>query len=112
MRQVSIFKIEADLETLEFHERLVTAFLVTPDGITDVSIEEEPVPAGLELLEVETRQRVTLESDPMRWAELLPGAYRSGDYRVGVDVADEEDMLIGAGVGDGDEEGGALLELA
>jgi hypothetical protein len=31
------------------------------------------------VLDIDTGQGVTLDSDPERWAELLPSALRSGD---------------------------------
>src|SRR5436190_1825415 len=107
MRQVSILKTIADTDTLEIRDRVVTAFIVTPDGIGQVSIEEEPVPSSLKLLDPGSGDAITLESDPVRWADLLPTAYRGGDYHVAVDVAEEDDMLIRAAADDG----GELAEL-
>lgn len=95
MRQVAILKTAADLETLEITDQLVTAFVVGSSGIEDVSCEEEPVPTRLRLRDPENGEAVTLESDPLRWAELLPTAYRSGDYHVAVDIVSEERAQAG-----------------
>jgi hypothetical protein len=103
MRQVSILKTTTDLESLEIADRVVTAFVVTADGVEQTTTTEEPIPASLVLLDPETREAVTLESDPLRWADLLPEAYRSGDYHVAVDVVDEDAPVAPVEFGETDE---------
>lgn len=64
------------------------SFYVSNDGIVRVEFGEEEVPRHVAVFDpVSTGpevERLTLDADPIRWAELLPSAYRSGDYRVAV----------------------------
>lgn len=111
MRQVSISKTTTDLKTLDIRDRIVTAFTVGAEGIEQVTLKDEPIPATVSVMDPETGDAVTLESDPLRWADLLPSAYRSGDYHVAVDVVDEDDMPVVAASGDS-EDIPSLLEFA
>jgi hypothetical protein len=86
MRHVTIYQSVADLQRGDFAEHAVASFVVGSRGIEHVEYGDEQIPRDIALLDLEEGQptRVTLESDPLRWAELLPTAYRSGDYYVAV----------------------------
>jgi hypothetical protein len=98
MRHVTIYQSVADVQRGDFAEEAVASFLVGPDGIARVEFGDEQIPRDIALLDLEGGQpsRVTLESDPLRWAELLPSAYRSGDFYVTVargTTAPEPDLV-------------------
>jgi hypothetical protein len=57
-----------------------------PRGIEQIYEGEERVPRRVAVLDTDTGESVTLESNPERWAELLPSAFRSGDLTVAVDI--------------------------
>lgn len=91
MRHVTILRSEADLVRMEFVERPMASFYVGQSGIERVEFGDEQIPRTVAVFDptadvdpVGGVQRITLESDPLRWAELLPTAYRSGDYSVAV----------------------------
>lgn len=99
MRHVVIYKRTADLTRLDLREREVASFYVGDDGIERVEFGEDEIPRSLAVFDpaIDANiDRITLEDEPVRWAELLPTAYRSGDYRVAVAKvasADSEDEL-------------------
>ncbi len=87
MRHVVIYKRTADLQRRDLSEKPVASFLVGDNGIQDVQLGEDVIPRELVVFDISNGSagtRVTLESDPIRWADLLSTAYRSGDYRVAV----------------------------
>jgi hypothetical protein len=72
---------------MEFVDQPVASFYVGESGIEHVEFGDEQIPRTVPILDLaapEDARRVTLESDPLRWAELLPTAYSSGDYSVSV----------------------------
>ena len=102
MRHVVIYKQVADLTRLDLLQREVASFYVGDNGIEKIDFGEEEVPRELAVFDPDAEgnvERITLDENPIRWAELLSTAYRSGDYRVAVaKVAsvDSEDALTRA----------------
>jgi hypothetical protein len=97
MQHVKITRSDYDFDTDRWQTETVSSFLVGPDGIVQVEEGEERIPRRVTVLDIDTGQDVTLESDPERWAELLPGAFRSGDLTATADaVPDLESVLAPA----------------
>lgn len=86
MRHVTISKTIADLHRLEFVDEPVASFSVSERGIEHVNYGEDRIPRDVAVLDprAEGAERVTLDNDPIRWADLLPLAYRTGDHQVTV----------------------------
>jgi len=86
MRHVTIHKSVTDLVRMEFNSQLVASFYVGENGIERVEYGENEIPRTVAVFDPAEAdaERVTLDSNPLRWAELLPTAYRSGEYIVSV----------------------------
>lgn len=103
MRHVIIFKRTADLARLDLSEQPVASFYVSSDGIVKVEFGEDQIPRDISVFDenADPITQLTLTEDPLSWADLLPSAYRAGDYRVAVArvaSADAEDELSTSGV--------------
>jgi len=103
MRRIDIIRSTADLHRLDFIDQPVASFYVNEGGISHVEFGDEEIPRSVAVFDPadKTLTRVTLESDPVRWAELLPLAYRSGDYRIAVTATDHVPAAKSASVDSG-----------
>ena len=86
MHRITITRSDYDFDADRWLTETVCSFVVGPRGIEQVNEGEERIPRRVAVLDINSGESVTLESDPERWAELLPGAFRSGDLTVTVDV--------------------------
>ena len=86
MRHITIHKMVTDLVRMEFKTQMLASFYVGENGIERVEYGEDEIPRTVAVFDPAESdgQRVTLDSNPLRWAELLPTAYRSGEYSVSV----------------------------
>lgn len=86
MRHITISKTTADLHRLEFVAEPVVSFYVSERGTEHVDYGDDGIPRAVAVFDphAEETERVTLEGNPLRWADLLPLAYRGGDYQVTV----------------------------
>lgn len=86
MRHITIDKSVTDLVRMEFKTEPLASFYVSENGIERVEYGEGEIPRTVAVFDPgeSEGERVTLESNPVRWAELLPTAYRSGEYLVSV----------------------------
>ena|SRR2546423_7816688 len=85
MHRVTFNRSTYDFDRDEVVTNPIASFVVGEDGIEKVDFGEEFVPLEMTVLDPESREVVSLKSDPLRWAELLPSAFRSGDYFVSLD---------------------------
>lgn len=93
MRIVTVWRSDYDFDTQMLTRSQVVRCIVGPSGITSTLKGEAP--SGIPVLDPATGQQVTVQSDPERWADLLPGAFRSGDLFVVVDrVPDGVDPVL------------------
>lgn len=103
MRHVVIYKRTANLERLDLSEQPVASFYVGDHGIERVDFGDEEIPNDVAVFDPSSQNgvdRVTLETNPVLWADLLGTAYRTGDYRVAVvkvDSAEAGDDLTSRG---------------
>ena len=86
MHRVTITRSDYDFDTDRWLTETVCSFVVGPRGIEQIDRGAERIPRRVAVLDIDSGKSVTLESDPERWAELLPSAFRSGDLTVTVDV--------------------------
>jgi len=84
MKHIIINRTDYDLDRDEFRATPVASFTVDETGVVAVEFGEENIPLQMTVLDVEADRTLSFEDDPLRWVELLPGAYRSGDYTVAV----------------------------
>lgn len=105
MHHIVVTHSDYDFDANHWLTKTLCSFDVGPGGIERVFEGADQIPSRVAVLDIETGQSVTLESDPERWAELLPSAFRSGDLAVHVDVAtaevetrpEQEARLVSAG---------------
>lgn len=90
MHHIIVTRSDYDFDANDWLTKTLCSFDVGPGGIERVVEGADQIPSRVAVLDIETGQSVTLESDPERWAELLPSAFRSGDLAVHVDVATAE----------------------
>ncbi len=86
MHRITITRSDYDFDADRWLTETVCSFVVGPRGIEQIDEGAERIPRRVAVLDIDSGESVTLESDPVRWAELLPGAFRSGDLTVTVDV--------------------------
>ena len=79
--RVQFITSDYDRQTEQFVPR-VRAELTVDGPEVLITGDERWVSLEIGVIDPETRSKVTFESDPERWAQLLPLAYRSGDVRV------------------------------
>jgi len=90
MHHIVVTHSDYDFDANHWLTETLCSFDVGPEGIERVFEGADQIPSRVAVLDIENGQSVTLESDPERWAELLPSAFRSGDLAVHVDVATAE----------------------
>lgn len=88
MRHVTIIRTGYDFDRDQVVREETASFYVGPEGVTHV--EFGVVPDTVPVLDPETGERVTLQNAAERWADLLPGAYRSGDLVVSTLVVEHD----------------------
>jgi hypothetical protein len=93
MKHVTIARAGYNFDTDTPYDEPVAVFTVDADGI-HVQSGEEFIPKTMPVYDVQARRDVTLEDDPERWAELLPSAYRAGDYFVVVAERPQDEQRI------------------
>lgn len=76
---------------MEFAFQPVASFFVGEHGIERIEYGEDAIPKSVAVFDpsLSDVEAVTLASNPIRWAELLPSAYRSGDVQVTVTETDD-----------------------
>lgn len=87
---------------------LLAQFAVDGDGIHAEAGERTNVVATIPVIDPESGERVLSEEDPVRWARLLPLAFRSGDLAVRV----QEIELAAASAQEGSDPAQALARKA
>lgn len=85
MRQVIITKSDYDFDAEQWRTETVCSFIVGPQGIERVEVGADRIPTRVTVVDPSTGEEVGLETDPERWAMLLPSAFRTGDLTVSVD---------------------------
>lgn len=86
MHRVTITRSDYDFDADRWLTETVCSFVVGPHGIDQIVEGEQRIPRRVAVLDIDSGESVTLESDPEHWAELLPSAFRSGDLTVTVDI--------------------------
>ncbi len=86
MHRITITRSDYDFDADQWLTETVCSFIVGPRGIEQIDAGAQRIPRRVAVLDIDSGESVTLESDPERWAELLPSAFRSGDLTVTVDV--------------------------
>lgn len=96
MKHVTLTRAAYDFDTDTPYDETVAVFNVDADGI-HIESGEEFIPTDISVFDVQHKRDVSLADDPERWAELLPSAYRAGDYSVVVsDHAQTEEQIVTA----------------
>jgi hypothetical protein len=73
---------------------LLAQFSVDSDGIHPEKGERTDVVATIPVIDPESGDRVLSSEDPVRWAHLLPLAFRSGDLAIQVQEVEFADTSI------------------
>ena len=85
MHRIIITRSAYDFDADTWLPETVCAFTVGPLGIEQIEEGDESIPRRVAVLDIDSGESVTLESDPELWAELLPSAFRNGDLTVTVE---------------------------
>jgi hypothetical protein len=86
MHRVIITKSNYDFDADQWTTETVSSFVVGPNGIEHVDEGADRIPRRVTVVDPSKGDDVSLESDPERWAVLLPSAFRSGDLTITVDA--------------------------
>ena len=80
MRHITIYKSVTDLVRMEFKTEPLASFYVSENGIERVEYGEEEIPRTVAVFDPgeSEGERVTLESNPVRWAELILNVKAAG----------------------------------
>lgn len=74
------------------HPETIAQLVVSEAGVLAEDGEEADMVRAIPVIDPESGDQVTSDSEPLRWADLLPTAFRSGG--IGVAVTDVEDTPI------------------
>jgi len=97
MHRITITRSDYDFDADRWLTETVCSFVVGPRGIEQIDQGDERIPRRVAVLDIDSGESVTLQSDPERWAELLPSAFRSGDLTVTVDIVQPVEIETHAG---------------
>ena len=87
-RRVTISYSDYDFDRDAVVTAPLASFVVSEEGIESIDLGEEFIPVGMTVVDPGTREDVSFDADPLKWADLLPSAYRAGDYYVTVEDAE------------------------
>ena len=91
MRRVTLLQYSFAPEPGGVTKTVTARLLVGPEGVEQVEHGDAESLLRVSVLDPKSGDPVTVETNPLRWADLLPTAFRTGDYTVSIETVGEPD---------------------